>query len=46
MMIGEKLMEKGSNYHCNLKVTGLVCKNQKKISININHNFHHQLPSL
>ena len=40
MMIGENLMEKGSNYPFTLKVTGQVCENLKKISVNINHNFH------
>ena len=30
MMIGEKLMGKGSDYPGTLKVTGQFCENQKK----------------
>ena len=39
-MIGENVMGKASDYPCTLKVTGQFCENKKKISININHNFH------
>ena len=44
-LVSDGTVQPENNYSCNLKVTGQIWENQKRISMNNNHS-HHQHPSL